>query len=164
MLDQLTSLVKEYAGDAIITNPAIPNDRNDEAVGLASNSILDGLKNVISTGGVSELANMFNGGEQQVANSAVTQNIKGNFVESLVSKLGLDHGKAAQIASSLIPMVMAKFVHKTNDPNDKSFDLPGILGGLTGGNMGDILGKLTGGNDSKNESGGLIDKVKGLFN
>ena len=44
MLDQLISLVKEYAGDAIITNPAIPNDRNDEAVGLASNSILDGLK------------------------------------------------------------------------------------------------------------------------
>lgn len=164
MLDQLKSLVQEYAGDAITTNPAIPNEKNDEAVGLASNSILDGLKNAISTGGVGEITNIFNGDERQVANAAVTQNIKGNFVEKLVSKLGLDHGKAGQIASSLIPMVMAKFVHKTNDPNDKSFDLPGILAGLGGGNMGDMLGKLTGGNSTGNEGGGLMDKVKGLFN
>ena len=164
MLDQLKSLVKEYAGDAIITNPAVPNERNDEAVGLASNSIMDGLKNVISAVGEGELTNMFNNGEQQVANSAVTHNIKENFVESLVSKLGLDHGKAGQIASSLIPVVMAKFVHKTNDPNDKSFDLQEILRGLTGGKIGDVLGKLTGDNDSKNEGGGVLDKVKGLFN
>ena len=164
MLDQLKSLVKEYAGDAIITNPAVPNERNDEAVELASNSIMDGLQTAISTGGEGELTNMFNGGEQQVASSAVTQNIKENFVESLVNKLGLDHGKAGQIASSLIPVVMAKFVHKTNDPNDKSFNLQGILRGLTGGTMGNVLGKLTGDNDSKNEGGGILDKVKGLFN
>ncbi|MCY7420913.1 MAG: DUF937 domain-containing protein [Chitinophagaceae bacterium] len=164
MLEQLKSLVQEYAGDAIITNPAIPNEKNDEAVGLASHSILDGLKNAISNGGVEEVTNIFNGGEQQVAQAAVTQNIKGNFVEKLISKLGLDPAKASQIASSLIPMVMAKFVHKTNDPNDKSFDLSSILGGLTGGNMGDMLGKLTGGNNDKGEGGGLMDKVKGLFN
>ena len=164
MLEQLKSLVQEYAGDAIITNPAIPNEKNDEAVGLASNSIVDGLKNAISNGGVEEVTNIFKGGEQQVAQAAVTQDIKGNFVERLVSKLGLEHGKASQIASALIPMVMAKFVHKTNDPNDKSFDLSSILSGLTGGNMGGILGKLTGGNDNKGEGGGLMDKVKGLFN
>lgn len=166
MLEQLKSLVQEYAGDAIITNPAIPNDRNEEAVGLASHSILDGLKNAVSTGGVGEVSNMFNGGEQQVAQSAVTQNIKGNFVEKLMSKLGLDHGMASQIASSLIPMVMGKLVHKTNDPADSSFDLSSILGSLTGGgNVGDVLGKLTGSNKTDtNEGGGLMDKLKGLFN
>ena len=163
MLEQLKALVQEYAGDAIITNPAIPNEKNEEAVGLASHSILDGLKNAVSNGGVGEVTNIFNG-DQQVANAAVTQNIQGNFIEKLVSKLGLDHGKASQIASSLIPMVMAKFVHKTNDPNDKSFDLSSILGSLTGGKIGDVLGNITGSKDDKNDGGGLLDKVKGLFN
>lgn len=164
MLDQLTALVKEYAGDAIITNPAIPNEKNDEAVGLASNSIVKGLKDTFTNGGISDVTKIFNGGEQDVTQSALTQNIKGNFVTDLISKFGLDQGKASQIASSLIPMVMAKFVHKTNDPNDKSFDLSSIIGGLTGGNMGDMLGKISGNSTGSTEGGGLMDKVKGLFN
>jgi len=35
---------------------------------------------------------------------------------------------------------------KTNDPNDNSFDLQGIIGSLAGG-----------------EASGLINKVKGMF-
>ncbi len=63
-------------------------------------------------------------------------------------------------------MVMGKLVHKTNDPGDNSFDLSNILGSLTGGgNLGDVLGKLTGGNKTDtNEGGGLMDKLKGIFN
>ncbi len=163
MFDQLTSLVREYSGDSIIKNPAIPNEKNEEAVGLASSSIVDGLKNAVAGGNTSALTNMFSGGSQNVADAGITQNISGNFVEGLVQKLGLDKGRASQIANSLIPMVMAKFVNKTNDPNDNSFDLSSILGSLTGGgNMGDMLGKITGGNGK--DGGGLMDKVKGFFN
>ena len=112
---------------------------------------------------MAEVQNLFNGGEQDVANSAITQNIKGDFVTSLVQKFGLDHGKAGQIASALIPIVLSKFIKKTNDPNDNSFDLSGILGSLTGGgNIRDVLGKLTGGEDKS--GGGLMDKLKGMFN
>lgn len=165
MFDQLKSLVQEYAGDAIVTNPAIPNERNNEAVDLASNSIVDELKKLVSGGNISQVQNLFNNEEQAVADAPVTQNIKSNFIENLIQKFSLDHSKAAQIASSLIPMVMAKFVKKTNDPTDNSFDLSSILGSLAGGgNVGDLLGKLTGGGDNKNESGGLLDKVKGMFN
>jgi hypothetical protein len=32
MLENLQDLIKQHAGDAIINNPAIPNERNDEAV------------------------------------------------------------------------------------------------------------------------------------
>ena len=32
MFDQIVTLVKQNAGTAIINNPAIPNERNDEAV------------------------------------------------------------------------------------------------------------------------------------
>lgn len=163
MLEQLKNLIKENASDSIITNPAIPNERNDEALDLAASSIFSGLQNSASSGNIADVQNIFSGGEQAVADSPVTQNIKGNFVENLVKKFGLDHGKAGQIASSLIPIVMSKFVRKTNDPNDKSFDLSSILGSLTGGgNISDMLGKVTGGGDK--EGGGLLDKVKGMFN
>ncbi len=161
MLDQLKGLVKEYSADAIITNPAIPNERNDEAVDLASTSILGSLKNMVTNGNISEVENLFNTTDQNVGNTAAANNIKGNFVEGLVHKFGLDQGKAGQIASSLIPIVLSKLVSKTNDPNDKGFDLSSIMGSLTGGNMGDMLGKLTGGDE---KDGGILGKVKGLFN
>ena len=145
MLENLTELVKQYAGDAIINNPAIPNEKNDEAIADASGSIIDGLKNAVSGGNLDSLTGLFNGGGSNVAGSAVSQTIQSGFVQNLMQKFGLDQSKAGSIAASLIPVVMEKFVHKTNDPNDKSFDLPGIIGSLTGG-------------------GGMMDKLKGLFN
>ena len=55
MLDNLFNLVKQHAGNAIINNPAIPNEQNDEAVQVASTSIFDGLKNAISGGNVNDI-------------------------------------------------------------------------------------------------------------
>jgi hypothetical protein len=52
MLDNLLQLVKENASEAIINNPAIPNERNDEAISLASNGIFEGLKDKLSGGGL----------------------------------------------------------------------------------------------------------------
>jgi hypothetical protein len=162
MLENLTSQVKQFAGDAIINNPAIPTERNDEAVSTASHSIIDGLKNAVAGGNTAEVMNMFNSGGDTVSNSAVTQNIQGGFVDNLVHKFGLDKGKAGQIAGSLIPMVMKNFAQKTKDPNDNSFNLQDVIGNLTGGKGMDMLKNITGG-DGK-EGGGLMDKVKGMFN
>lgn len=163
MLENLQNLVRQHAGDAIINNPSIPNERNDEAVEAASDSIVGGLKDAVSKGNITDVMNLFKGGEQAAPQSALAQNIKGGFVENLTKKFGLDQGKAGQIASTLIPIVLQKFVHKTNDPNDKSFDLQDVLGKLGGGaGIGkDILGKLGGSNNE--EGGGLMGKVKGLF-
>jgi hypothetical protein len=47
MLDELINLVKQQAGDAIVNNPAIPNDKNDLAVQEAGSSILGGLQNAL---------------------------------------------------------------------------------------------------------------------
>lgn len=163
MLENLQNLVRQHAGDAIINNPSIPNERNDEAVEAASDSIVGGLKDAVSKGNITDVMSLFKGGEQAAPQSALAQNIKGGFVENLTKKFGLDQGKAGQIASTLIPIVLQKFVHKTNDPNDKSFDLQDVLGKLGGGaGIGkDILGKLGGSNNE--EGGGLMGKVKGLF-
>ena len=146
MLENLTELVKQYAGDAIINNPSIPNEKNDEAIAGASGSIFDGLKNAVSSGNLSSLTGLFNGSTGDVANSAVGQNIQSGFVEKLMQKFGLDQAKAGGIASSLIPIVLEKFVKKTNDPNDKSFDIKDIISAVTGG------------------GGGIMGSLKGMFN
>ena len=64
--------------------------------------------------------------------------------------------------------MLQNLVHKTNDPNDSSFDIQGILSKVTGGaggfNIGNIVSNLTGGNNNQeNSGGGMLDSIKGLF-
>lgn len=166
MFENLLNLVKENAGDAIINNPAIPNERNDEAVSLASNSIVDGLKNALSGGNLGDLTHLFNNSDN-VASSPVMQNIQGGFIQNLMDKFGLDTGTAGNIANNLLPGVLQKLVHKTNDPNDSSFDIQGILGHLGGGSGLDIGSMVKqfagGGGGGTHGGGGILDTVKGLF-
>lgn len=39
MLDNLISLVREQAGDAIINNPTVPNERNEEVIAEQANPL-----------------------------------------------------------------------------------------------------------------------------
>lgn len=150
MLENLLNLVKEHAGDAIINNPAIPNERNDDAIQAASGSIFSGLQSALANGGTSDIMSLFSN-HQNIGSSSIAQNIKGGFVQNLVSKLGIDGAQASSIASTLIPSVLQSFVHKTNDPNDSSFDLQGIIGSLTGGGGQSAAG------------GGVMDMLKGFM-
>jgi hypothetical protein len=160
MLENLQNLVREYAGDAIINNPAIPNERNEEAVADVSSSIVSGLKTAVANGNTDEVQSLFKNGAAAAATSRVAQNIQAGFAQNLMQKFGLDPGKAGGIAGSLIPMVLQKFVHKTNDPNDKSFDLSSVLGSITGGGgIGNIMNSLGGDKDG----GGIMGKIGGMF-
>jgi len=188
MFDQLLNLVKQHAGDAIVNNPAIPNERNDEAIAETSNSIAGSLQNMLSGGGVKDILKMFSGG-QDASNSPVTNNISGGLIQNLMNKFNLDQGSASNIAGKLVPDVMKNLVQKTNDPNDNSFDIQGIFNNLSGGgtsglNVQGLLNKFKGGGldqdgdgdtdlqdvmkmvsgGGANGGGGIMDKVKGLFN
>lgn len=143
MLDQLIKIVKESAGDAIINNPAIPNEKNDLAINTAASSIFDNLKDQVGGGGLSSLMDMFTGGGAASSGSIVDKLTSG-VGKDLMAKLGIDQATAMGIVSQLIPVVMSKLKNKTNDPNDKSIDLEGIIGSLTGKGGGDILGKVKG--------------------
>lgn len=141
MLDNLLNLVKENAGEAIINNPAIPNEQNDAAVSTASQGIFEGLKNQLSSGGIDGIKNLFSGGD--VANNPMVSNISQSVAQSIAGKFGVDSGTANNIVQSLIPTVMDKLVKKTNDPNDSSFDIGGIMNSLGGeGGIGGMIGGL----------------------
>ncbi len=144
MFDNLLNLVKEHAGDAIIKNPAVPNEKNEEAIHATTNSIMDTLKSQVSSGNMNGLMDMFKGGN--VNASGISSSVNANVVTDLMKKLNIDQSAASGIASSLLPKVMESFVKKTNDPNDSSFDLQGIVSNLGGGG-----------------AGGIMDSIKGFF-
>ncbi|HRH66811.1 MAG TPA: DUF937 domain-containing protein [Bacteroidia bacterium] len=145
MLDNLIKLVKDNAGEAIINNPAIPNDKKDAVIEAASHGIMDQLKSVVTGGGTQNIMELFKGGNTS-ANPMVGQ-ISNSVAQSLMSKFGIESSQAGSIVKSLVPGVLSQLVNKTNDPNDKSFDLQGILSSLGG----------------KSTVGGILESVKKLF-
>lgn len=174
MLENLLDLIKQNAGSAIIENPAIPNEHNEAAVSMASSSIMDGLKNMIASGNTQDVVSLFNHQGGDIANTPAAQQISGGFIQNLMGKFGLNEGAASGIAASLIPMVLQKLVHKTNDASDSSFDIQGIIGSLVGGGGQqqpaagggglDIQGILSQFTDGGNAGGGgIMDTLKGLM-
>ncbi|MFY7965159.1 MAG: DUF937 domain-containing protein [Chitinophagaceae bacterium] len=168
MFDNLLDLVKGQAGDAIINNPAIPNEHNDAAVEVASSSIFDTLKNAVAGGNLNDVVSMFSNGSASASTSPIAGLMQNDMVQNLMSKFGINQSQAANVASGLLPNVLQNLVHKTNDPNDSSFNIQGIVSSLTGGSggfdVGDLLNQFSGNNNQQqNNGGGIMDSLKGLF-
>lgn len=142
MFDNLLELVKQNAGSAIINNPAIPNQHNDDAITTASNSIMNSLSQEVAGGNMSQLMNMFQNGANQ--NNPVVSTVTNNVTGDLATKFNLDHNQANGIAAQLIPQVLSQLVSKTNDPKDSSFDMNSVMGALGGnsGGIGNMLGSF----------------------
>lgn len=192
MFEQLLNLVKEQGRDAIINNPDIPNERNDEAVGEVTSSIAGGLQNALAGGQFKDVLKLIGGAGGDLQNNPLVNQLSGNAVSSLMNKFGLNEGQAGGIVSNLLPGVLQNLISKTNNPADNSFDLQGIFSSLTGAQTGGLdlqglLGKVTqggldrdgdgdtdlndvislvkGGASQQQQSGGggMMDIVKGLF-
>lgn len=146
MLESLIQLVKENAGEAIINNPAVPNEKNDAAIEATAGSIFDSLKSQFVSGGGADLISGFFNVEQNESSGQLASGIAENATTGLVKKIGLPEGTAAGIVTQLLPKVMSSLKSKTNDPADNSFDLQGIIGSLAGG-----------------QTDGMLNKVKGMF-
>lgn len=149
MLENLINLIEQHAGTAVINNPAVPNEQNNAVISEAGNSIVGTLKNMVSQGNMQDVMNLFHN-SGNVSSNPATQNITGNFVQSLMDKFGLNQTAASGVATNLIPNVLQSLVSKTNDPNDSSFNLQGIIGQLTSGT-------------GAGAGGGILDKIKGMF-
>ncbi len=131
MYESLLSLVREHAGNAIIHNPAIPNQQNEAAIATTASSIFDSLQSIMGNGGVSSIAGMFINGNNSFGN--IVHQVANEAVPQLVSQLGIAPQTAAQVSGNLIPQVMSSLVNRANDVNDSSFNVQDIISSLIGG-------------------------------
>lgn len=174
MLENLNELVRENVQDSVVNNSEIPNEQNEQVIQAASGSIFDTLKDQISSGNVGGLAEIFNSGNAE--GSAVTQQAAGSFTDKLAG-LGINAETAKKLAATVIPVIIGKLTQKTADPNDSSFNIKDVLGSLAGGSDGkfdvsDVIGMFNGSgqapaanqNGENPAEGGILDKLKGMFN
>lgn len=171
MLENLLQLVKDNANDDIINNAHIPNEKNDHVVEETANSLFEGLKEQANGGHMQDLLQMFqSGGNLGTSGNPIMNNLTSGVAGNLMQKLGISNEAAMSVVAGILPKVMNSFVNKTNDPNDSSFNLGGILGSLTGGktngmDLSAIGSMFSGGNDAGGEKplggalGGLLGKL-----
>lgn len=172
MLKNLENLVRENAQTAIVDNNEIPNDKNDAAIEAASSSIVDVLRQKISSGDANGLINSF---KDPSAQSTTANEVTDTFTNKLQG-LGINMDSAKAVAASIIPAILAKFNQKTNDPNDSSFDFQDIIAQVAGPDGKFQLSDLTNlfnkdgsenssadNRQNKEDGGGFIDKMKDMF-
>lgn len=167
MLENLNQLVKENVQDAIVNNSDVPNEKNEEAISAASGSIVDALKQQLSSGNIGNLLDAFKGGNAE--GSTVAQQAASGFTEKLAA-MGINMDAAKNIAASVIPSIIGKLVNKTNDPNDSSFNIQDVIAKVSGPDgkfdLSDVTRMFTEKTDVNGDGkdDGLMDKLKGLFN
>lgn len=153
MIDQLFNLIKEHAGNAIVNNPEVPNEMNEQAMEVAHNSLVDGLRGFSSE----DLAQLQQSVNQDNIDPNSTQMgfLSNNMVEGLTQKLGLNSGIAKTIVVALLPILLKKiFSGSKSEANTQN----------AGFNMNDILGSILGGGAAQTSAGGggLMDKLSNL--
>jgi hypothetical protein len=139
MFEQLTQLVQQYGGDAVVNNTAVPNEHNEAVIQETSSSIFSGLQKIASEGGTEQLAGLFNGTSKLDSSNPVVQQISQQLSGSLGEKFGLSSTDSAGVASSMIPQVLNSLVNKAKDPNDSSFNISDIISSISG-NSGQASG------------------------
>ncbi len=145
MFEQLTQLVKQFGNDAVVNNPAVPNENNEAVLEEANASIIDSLKGMVANGNISDLAGLFEGNNAADGSNPAVKQITDKLTGSLGEKFGLSSDAASGVAGSLIPKILGSLIGKAKDPNDSSF------------NISDIIGSLTGGDTQAN--GGIMDAI-----
>ena len=136
MLEQLMSLIQDNSQDAIVNNPAIPNQNNNAAMQTVFQSVLGGLQNEAQGGNLSGLMGLLSGQGGQggsLMNNPIVAGIAQNAIGSLMEKFGLSNSAAGNIIAQVLPGVLSSMISKTSNPNDNSMDFGGIMGSLLGG-------------------------------
>ena len=94
MLEQLMSLIQDNSQDAIVNNPAIPNQNNNAAIQTVFQSVVGGLQNEAQGGNLSGLMGLLSGQAGQggsLMNNPIVAGIAQNAIGSLMEKFGLSN-------------------------------------------------------------------------
>ncbi|MBS1643692.1 MAG: hypothetical protein JST36_01515 [Bacteroidetes bacterium] len=160
MLDELLNLVKQAGQQAVVENPAVPNEQNDAVMQEASSSIFSGLQGMLQSGGAGALKGLFEGVQSGDNNHPAVQQVANNFSGSLMEKFGLNSGAAKALAISLIPTVLGKLMNSSqNAEAGSSFSITNILGSLMGGGAAPATAGAAAGQPS---GGGIMDTISSI--
>ena len=144
MLDQLINLVKQYGREPVIENQEIPNDRNQQILAEATDTIGSGFQNILAGGGLSNILDLFKGGRNPkqggiggLVKNPIVSMMVGYFISKLVRKYNMSPSSARQVSNNLIPNVLGNLINRTTShaPEDDAFDFNDLLGSLTGGKL-----------------------------
>lgn len=148
MIDQITELVKQFGGDAIVNNSSVPNEKNDAVAKETGESLLSGLQGMISEGKLGDLANILGGKSSVSMDNPTIKELTEKVSGSLSQKTGISNEAANGVSASMIPNILGGLLNKAKDSSDSSFNLSDIVSSLTGG-------------DSKSQ-GGLMDMITSI--
>lgn len=136
MLEVLQGLIQQSGQSAVINNPEVPNEHNEGVMSEVMQGLLGGLSNqATSQGGLGSLIGLL-GGQQQggnLMNNPIVGSIAQSVVGNLMEKFGLSNSAAAGVVGNMLPSVLGNLISKTNDPDDSSVDMGGIMNVLSGG-------------------------------
>lgn len=139
MFEQLTQLVQQYGGSAVVNNPAVPNEHNEAVISETSTSIFAGLQKIASEGGGEQLASLFSGKSPIDSSNPVVQQITQQLSGSLGEKFGLSSDASSGVAAGMIPQILGSLVNKAKDPNESGFQITDIIASISG-NSGQASG------------------------
>lgn len=152
MIEELFNLIKEKGGDVISNNAGIPKEMNEEAMKVAHNTLVDGLRG-FNQDDLSQLQSFVQAGNFSAPNQQMGF-LTNSMTKSLTEKLGLDSGITKTLVVALLPILLKNMFSKGNSTG---------LGAQTGGlDLGGILGSILGGGSTKSSQkpgGGLLDNL-----
>jgi hypothetical protein len=142
MLEVLQGLIQQAGQGAVIQNPEVPNEHNEGVMGEVMQGLIGGLSNQAnSQGGLGSLIGLLGGGTGNSGNlmsNPIVGNIAQSVIGNLMGKFGLSNSAASDVVGNMLPSVLGNLIDKTNDPNDNSIDLGGLMGSITGGKTSGI--------------------------
>ena len=102
MFDQLSELVKQFGSEAVVNNPAVPNEQNDAVMQEAGGSILSGLKDMVASGNINDLTGILSGKTPIDGNNPVVQQLTEKVTGNLGEKFGLSERQIENVFQRFI--------------------------------------------------------------
>ncbi|WP_221392392.1 hypothetical protein [Dyadobacter sp. NIV53] len=137
MLDQLLGLIQQNSQEAIVQNPAIPNEKNDDVMQTLLGSVTGGLQEHVHSGNIQGIMGLLSGNSgtssSSLMNNPIVSSIATKAISAIMQKFGMDSSAASGIVASVLPGVLGGLISKISNPGDSSIDFNGMLGGLLGG-------------------------------
>src|ERR1700761_5056932 len=128
MFEKLFLLVKNNAGTAVISNPAIPEKYHEAVINDATSTIIEVLKGQMESGKLKDLVNYFQF-SSGYSNPLISGAVK-KFANKLNNFYNIDSVEAMKIADELIPPVMQEMIKESKSGQNQEFGLGAILSKL----------------------------------